>query len=471
MRQEKSVDVVIFQIQDQLYAFDSVAVMEIIDPQPVTPLPFSAKEVEGLINVSGRIILQINVEQRLLQGILTAPERGAVIILALARDIFACRVTRVLARTTVANEAISAVEGVDGTNHDALLIGEFLWKDALVLLLDPAFLLSELVPVVRNENGAEDGAGLVTERYGGNLRQDAPLVDDFPCVVFSCNDELFALRFADVAEVVECGDITPLPGTPPEIQGALLLRGAPLPLLSLHAILFGGVGGSVISFAVIVNLNGCRAGLLVERVLGIRRFSRSSLRPLAEEQTLLEGIIATSDDRMLALLRLSSLAAAERFDVWRPWLMSGAETLDRNRLCSTAHDSAIRMLLFRQGQELLALPLEMVERVEEYFEPTATPGDESDCLHGVIQVQGNIIPVCYVDKLLRGISGGLPSIYLIVMSSGKRCALAVEKVESVVSINAADMEPANSGSKGYLNGIATWRGMLVSLVDGERLVA
>jgi len=464
------VDVVIFQIQDQLYAFDADVVREIIDPLPVTPLPFSAAEVEGLINVSGRIVLQISAAKRLLQGVVTAPEGGAVIILTAAHEMCACRVSRVLARVVVPADAVAAVASSDMAGHDAFLSGEFLWKGTLVLLLDPAFLLRERVPVAEREYGAEEDPGLVTERYGGDLRQDAPRVDDFPCVVVSCNNELFAVRFADVAEVVESGAVTALPGSPPEISGALLLRGVPLPLLSLQSILFGGAGSNSAPFAVIVHLNSCRVGLLVERVIGIQRFARSSLRPLAEEQTFLEGIITTRDNRMLALIRLCSLAAAERFDAWRPWLMTAAETPGGNGLQSVAPACSTRMLLFRQGRELLALPLEMVERVEEYSEPTATPGDESEQISGVIQIQGTIMPVCSAGKLLGRVSGGPPGVYLVVSNSGKRCALAVEKVERVVTMSVADMETASSGSNGFLNGIGTWRSMLVSLVDGERLV-
>ena len=152
-------------------------------------------------------------------------------------------------------------------------------------------------------------------------------------------------------------------------------------------------------------------------------------------------------------------------------MISGTETAVGNGLRSAAPGSTIRMLLFRQGRELLALPLEMVERVEEYSEPTATPGDESEHVSGVIQVQGNIMPVRSADTLLGGISGAPPCVYLIVANSGKRCALAVEKVERVVTMNAADVEPAHAGSNSFLNGIGTWHGMLVSLVDGERLVA
>ena len=274
-------DVVIFQIQDQFFAVDAGVVREIIDPLPVTPLPFSAAEVEGLINVSGRIILQINAAQRLLQGGMTAPEGGAVMILAVAHDLCACRVTRVLARTTVATEAVAAVTNADITGHDTLLSGEFLWKESLVLLLDPVFLLRERAPVAEGGNDPEDDSGLVTERYGGDLLLDAPHADDFPCIVFYCKNELFAVRFADVAEVVECGAVTALPGAPAEIAGALLVRGAPLPLLSLQAILFDGSGGSTMPFALIVHLNGCRVGLLVERVIGIQRFAHSSLIPLS----------------------------------------------------------------------------------------------------------------------------------------------------------------------------------------------
>jgi len=457
------VDVVIFQVADHLYAVNADAVREVIEPVPVTPLPFVSREVEGLINVSGKVVLQICVSLCLGRGEMATPVEGVVMLLASTHGNCACRVLRVIARVAVDDATISYTSSAEG--GDLLLCGEFLWNAALVLLLDPARLMREQN---REMPTNEDETGLVAERYGSDLYSGSKAHGDlFPCLLFSCNSELFAFRFDDVAEVVERGEITPMPGAPPEMPGVMLLRGSPLPLFSMQAILFGKVEESA-PFIVVVNLNGYRAGILVERVFGFQRFSKESLRPLAEEQTLLEGIITAEGHRMVALIRFAALTAPERFALWCPWLIAGAVTAE-GEARGERSTTMLRLLLFRIGRELLALPLDMVERIEEYSEPTATPGDEGGGVSGVIQIQGNVMPVRNLAKLAGIVSTAPSSVYLIVSNSGNRCALPVEKVERVVDIDEADIEPAGSGQSGILNGICKYHGKLVSLLDGERL--
>ena len=460
-------EAVIFQVGEHRYAVNAETVREIIDPVPVTPLPFVSSEVEGLINVSGKVIPQVCASLSLNLGEMKSRDEGVVMVLMSRGGMCGCRVLRVIARVSVDDDAISYTASTEGVGADFLLTGEFLWNGSMVLLLDPNRLMRAQSAEMSSD---EDGTGLVAESYGGDTYQQRIAHGDlFPCVLFSCNSELFAFRFDDVAEVVERGEITPMPGAPPEMPGVMLLRGTPLPLFSTHSILFGGTEKNS-PYILVVNLNGCRAGLLVERVFGFQRFSKESLQPLAEEQTLLEGIITTKDSRIVGLIRLSSLTAPERFDAWHPWLINGALTAGEE-VKSEESASSQRMLMFRMGKELLALPLGVVERIEEYFEPAATPEDADGSVNGVIQIQGNVMPVRNLAKLAGVLSTAPSSVYLIVASGGNRCALPVEKVERVVDMNDADIEPARSGQNGILNGICKYHGMLVSLVDAERLAA
>ncbi len=459
-------EVLIFQIDKHLYGFDAATVMEIVEPLPVTWLPFAPAEVEGLINVSGRVIPQVCASLRLVPGDVACPDAGVVIILAVSYGYCACRVSRVIARRSIMADAVAKLAAAETRDFDTITTGEFLWNDTMVLLLDPEQLIRARSP---EEVDAEAEKGLVSERHGGEFRRDTTCDDLFPAVVFTCNSELFALRFADVAEVVESGIITPLPGAPTEMAGVIVLRGEPLPVFSLRLVLFGDNTENT-PFTLIVHINDCRVGLLVESVVGIRRYPRESLRPLAEEQALLEGIITTVESRVLALLRLSALAVSERFAAWQPWLAAGKEDSAGHAHEAKPATVTKRMLLFRQGKELLALPLDMVERIEEYWKPTATPGDQSSTVNGVIQVHGNVMPVRSLERFFRLASGADPSVYLIVVSGGNRCALPIEKIERIFDMGAADIEPVDSGVNSLLSGIGTCNGMLVSIIAAERLV-
>ena len=455
-------------VLEHFYAVDADAVWEVIDPQTVTPLPFVSVEVEGLINASGRVIPQIYAARCFNPEDAPPPDGGVVMILSTGHTLCACRVSRVIGRSTIATDTVShKPEGEECAETESLFVAEFYWNETLVMLLDTDRLTRRLT-VQQNCDG--DDSGLVSEIDMNDMRRQETIhVEDFSCLVVSCNGELFALRFEDVIEVVESGPLTPLPGAPAELSGVVLLRGAALPVLSLRSLLFGGAGQST-PFTVLVELNGYRIGLQVDRVLGIRRFACDSLRQFSEEQILLEGFVTTPDEKLVALLRLCALAEPERFDAWRAWLMNGGD--DSAGAAAQLRKSVPkkRLLLFRLGKSMMALPLESIERVEEYFEPTVTPGDESAAISGVIQVHGQIVPVRLLEQQLGISAAGQSSAYLIIAGAGKFCAVPVDRIERIFDMEETAIELTASSHGQLLSGIGSYNGTLVSLLDGERLV-
>jgi purine-binding chemotaxis protein CheW len=455
------VDVLLFQVHDQIYAVDADAVREVVDPVPVTPLPFVAPEVEGLVNISGRVIPQICVAIRLNLGTGMSAGEGAVMLLTAAERLCACRVSKVVAKITIEEESVSRC-AVAEAGQDRLLAGEFTWNGRLVILLDPSAMMMEQGERLGSDS---DGNGLLADVATDVLVAEKNLANEFSCVLFSCCNELFAFRFDDVAEVVESGQITALPGAPPEMVGLLLLRGFPLPVVSMQALLFGGSGKST-PYTLVVDLNGCPMGLQVERVLGIQRFPVGSLRPLLEEQSLLEGFVTTKDNRLVGLIRFAAFSEPERLAAWRPFLIAAdsAAAATTGQVAQTE-----RVLMFRQGREMMAVPLASVERIEEYSEPTETPGSGSSSICGVIQVQGNVTPVVRLERL-TGVAAGTPSAYLIMREGEGRIAVPVEKVEKVVNLRGQDIDPVRSGQNNLLSGVGKYEGTLVSLICVERLM-
>lgn len=80
--------------------------------------------------------------------------------------------------------------------------------------------------------------------------------------------ERYALAVDDVTEVGELGEVTPLPGSAPEVLGLRNLRGQVVPVVDLAALL--SVGGRAAPTRVVVAESGTRrAGLAVEAVDGV----------------------------------------------------------------------------------------------------------------------------------------------------------------------------------------------------------
>ena len=62
---DKSLSVISFNVRGQKYGLDSSCVSSIVSIQKITPVPFSADYVLGVVNVRGRLVMVIDLLKRL----------------------------------------------------------------------------------------------------------------------------------------------------------------------------------------------------------------------------------------------------------------------------------------------------------------------------------------------------------------------------------------------------------------------
>ena len=87
-------------------------------------------------------------------------------------------------------------------------------------------------------------------------------------------DEHYALPVADVLEVAELGDVTPVPGAGPAVLGVRNLRGQVLPVVDLATIFEVAPGKA--ERIVIAERDGLRAGLAVDAVAGVEQLPEAT---------------------------------------------------------------------------------------------------------------------------------------------------------------------------------------------------
>ena len=91
-----------------------------------------------------------------------------------------------------------------------------------------------------------------------------------PLVTFILADREYALDVADVHEVARMVSMTPLPEAPPEILGAINVRGTPTLVLDMRQRLgLPRQTPRADSPLVLVTVNGAPLALLVDRVVGV----------------------------------------------------------------------------------------------------------------------------------------------------------------------------------------------------------
>jgi chemotaxis signal transduction protein len=461
-----SKELIIFDIQDNRFALPASAVSKVLDPLVVTPLPYAPPQVEGLVNVSGSVLLKVDLCLCLGMAPRSADAFGNLLVVMTGHESVAVQVDRVHNKISLDDELITLYPNHDGAQGGAIC-GEFSLAERTVLLLDQRVLdMRDMSP-----NGVpESGAGLVGLTAVEEKTKDtgAVLTNDLPAVTVEDGQETYALHMTQVQEIVELGPLTSLPGAGAEVLGLMQLRGRALLVVSLAGLLDRDVNQNP-RFVLVVDVQGLQLGLGVSNIYGIERYASDDVQAVGGgNDSQLEGWLSGTADRqghMTGLLSMSGLLSSDTMARYRHYLTQQQAKMTQH-VDKTA--SAVRRLLsFRLGSERCALSLKLIDRVEEYTASVELPeGDES--LAGVIQIKGEIAPVLDLRSLL-GITPQETSSYVVVRVDGEPWALVVDRIERVIEIEERNITPVRNQNHDYLSEVGKLNGELVSLLTLEPL--
>lgn len=452
-------ELVLFDIQDNRFAIRASSVSQVLEPLAVTPLPYAPADVEGLVNVAGTVLLKIDLALRLGMTSRCAESGGNLMVVMTGHENIALQVDRVHNKINLDESLLTHY--VD-PNQRNLVCGEFNYNERMILLLDAQALdLREMAPV----DVPQGGGGLI----GFDLQDDhrshssSTATLDMATVTVEDCDETYALHMAHVQEIVEIAPLTLLPGATPEIQGLMKLRGQALLVVSLGGLL-GRPLSSQARFVLVVKVQGLQLGVSVSSILGIERYARDAVQAVSGVQDAqLEGYLngaATREGHMTGLLSMTGLLTPQAIQHYQRFLTQQTDfMLHNNHLAASA---VRRMLAFRLGSERCALPLAMVDRVEEYSRSVDLPeGDVS--LSGVIQIKGEIAPVIDLRNML-GVEPLETSSYVVVRVDDEPWALIVDKIERVIDIEERNITPVRNQQNDYLNEVGKLDGDLISII-------
>lgn len=451
-------ELVLFDIQENRFALRASAVSQVLESLAVTPLPYAPPEVEGLVNVAGSVLLKIDLALRLGMPARTADVNGNLLVVITGHENIALQVDRVHNKINLDESLLTPY--VD-PNQRNLVSGEFMLNERMVLLLDEQSLdMRNMDPT----GVPEGGGGLIGFDLNDTRIEEAKQGStDMATVTVEDCGETYALHMTHVQEIVEIGQLTQLPGASSEVLGLMQLRGQALLIVSLGGLL-SRPNTNTAKFVLVLKVQGLQLGVGVSAILGIERYAREAVQAVAGAQDAqLEGYLngaATREGHMTGLLSMTGLlpplaiAHYQRFLTQQTTFM-----LHNNHLAASA---IRRMLSFRLGSERCALPLALVDRVEEYSESVDLPeGDNS--LSGVIQIKGEIAPVIDLRRML-GVQPLETSSYVVVRVDDEPWALIVDRIERVIDIEESNITPVRNQQNDYLNEVGKLDGELISLI-------
>lgn len=136
--------------------------------------------------------------------------------------------------------------------------------------------------------------------------------DENQFVVFRLGRETYALDISAVLEIITMQTITEVPGTEECIDGIINLRGRVIPVLNLHRKFnLSGDGNTRATRIVVVEVDGCSIGMLVDEVSEVVNINRDSIEQPSEimigvDSEYLAGV-AKVDGRLIIILELEKV--------------------------------------------------------------------------------------------------------------------------------------------------------------------
>ncbi|KLK90493.1 hypothetical protein AA309_25450 [Microvirga vignae] len=273
--------------------------------------------------------------------------------------------------------------------------------------------------------------------------------------------ERFALPAADVAEVIRRPAITRVPLGPSSLLGVANLRGAVIPVVSLHSLL-GQKGTPPANARVVVIDRGAPVGLAIDRV--------ASLGSAAGE--------APGDSAQARLIDLDALLAKDFGSFTRR--TQGRQVSAPRVLQEQAADrDTVALVWFAVAGQDFALPLTSVHEVVALPDHVAVVPQADAVMLGVLSLRGQLLPLVSLRGLLglRTASHGGGTARVVVARIGEGLVgLAIDGMKEILRISSDMIDPVpailtRGDAEAQIQGICRLEGgqRLVSILSSDHL--
>jgi two-component system chemotaxis sensor kinase CheA len=206
----------------------------------------------------------------------------------------------------------------------------------------------------------------------------------------------------------------------------------------------------------VVEADARRFGLVVDRVLSTEEIVVKPLSPRFQELGAYAGATILGDGRVALILDVQGLARRARLNIG-----TGERSLSADTAApQAAVDTGRRQLVVAIGERRVAIPLEMVTRLETFPAERLERAGERE----VVQYRGQILPLTRLANLLGAATTSTPgdAVLVVVYTEKERSAgLVVDGILDIVDGTAAESEHGGYG----LTGSAVVQQRVTELLD------
>ena len=242
------------------------------------------------------------------------------------------------------------------------------------------------------------------------LQPSAGLKDESQLVTFLLKDEEFGFDIMSVQEIIRLPKMAKVPRTPPYVDGIANLRGVVLPVIDMRTrFSMERAEETDRTRVLVVDIDGVKTGLRVDRVKQVTRVMRSEIEPppaaiRGTTSDYLEGVVKLDKGQRI-IMALNAAQVCE-IGLTRRTASAGVTSGGQARSGESAGKSGDgdaevqKMVTFRIAKEEFAFEMEHVREILRVQTPNQVP-DVPDYVLGVLTVRGQILPVIDLRRLLQ----------------------------------------------------------------------
>jgi purine-binding chemotaxis protein CheW len=229
-------------------------------------------------------------------------------------------------------------------------------------------------------------------------------------VTFLLKDEEFGFDIMSVQEIIRLPKMAKVPRTPPYVEGIANLRGVVLPIIDMCT-RFGmeRTEETDRTRVLVVDIDGVKTGLRVDRVKQVTRVLRSDVDPpppaiRGTTAHYLEGVVKLDNGQRIIMAlnatQVCQIDATHRRTAATAAVAAGPQAVETGDAAGTVADAIAQMVTFRIAKEEFAFEMKHVREILRVQTPKQVP-DVPDYVLGVLTVRGQILPVVDLRRLLH----------------------------------------------------------------------
>lgn len=457
-------DYIVFSLAGELLSIESSVLLEVLEPVPVSPLPLVPSYIDGLVNINGEIIPQINLQvflQNEFDVTYTAPGSGnsTLLVVTIAGQLIALSVGMIQEPLQLSEQQL------DFSSDKECYSAFFSYQQIQVNILSPNCLF-EIVKSENKPQGKRSFLGEIDER-----KENEQALKEY--LYIRSEEQVFATLLADVYEVVDVSEIKRQPNSPSTVVGVALIRQTPTLVFSFQALLVERRGGDVntpesiitdeqkdhLYSLLLIRRDNLYCALLVDEVIGLRLIAEQYINTGEHTwQQVITGSEGVVTAQAIVIEDFFSGDLCEKYRAFMPSLSSDYQ------LQKVPQQELLQFYI--KGDKYTLLLSDVVRIINNKdIHPLL---ERQAFLTGAIEFDGLAIPV--VDM---GLQLGYESIldsreYIVVSHNNENWALAIDGVDEIVSVDQPSIDVLGATEKSVQRSVKAYvcvKDMLLSILD------